>query len=317
MKLFPLISCVAWLTLGSVASFAGSITLSSVGGSQFANQSGTVLPAGVAIRIGAFNLPDATRDATLAATSDYAQLVSWFKPLGESISGAGVVAQANGAGSQLRANGFPSAGNVFGTISNISGSYLVPGTRLYVWVFDTASPYDSSQWGIFTAPGWVVPPKLGGQALSTAATVSAIQGSASAGQLRLSTPPLTFGNWCMKKFPESAPATTTGFNADPDGDGIFNIAEYAWQLNPNARDNTSTTLTGETAGSAVTFTFKTPRNLADVQVTAECSPDLKTWSAATSTITASDADFDTHACTSSPGAGRCFWRVRFSTVTTP
>ena len=315
MKLFSLISCVALITVPTV--FAGSITLSSVGGSQFANQGGTVLPAGVAIRIGAFNLPSATRDAKLAATNDYAQLVSWFKPLGESIAGAGTVAQANGAGSQLRANGFPAAGNVFGTISNISGSYLAPGTQLYVWVFDAASPYDSSQWGIFTAPGWVVPPTLGGQALSTAVAVNAIQGNSTAGQLRLATPAPTFGNWRMKHFPANAPAATIDFNADPDGDGIQNIAEYAWQLNPNARDGTRTTLTGETTGTSVTFTFKTPRNLSDVQVTAECSPDLQTWSAATSTVTASDADFDTRTCTSSAGAGRCFWRVRFSNVAAP
>ena len=115
----------------------------------------------------------------------------------------------------------------------------------------------------------------------------------------------------------NAAAATIDYNADPDGDGIQNIAEYAWQLNPNARDGTRTTLTGETTGNSVTFTFKTPRNLPDVQVTAECSPDLHTWSAATSTVTATDADFDTRTCTSSPGAGRCFWRVRFSNVAAP
>lgn len=317
MNLPSLISRVATLALGVASAHAGSVTLSSVGGSPFANQSGTILPAGVAIRVGTFNLPPATRDQTLAATSDYAQLAAWFKPLGESVSGAGTVAQANGAGSQLRTNGFPAAGNVFGTINNISTGYMAPGTQLYLWVFDTANPYDSSQWGIFSAANWLVPPALGAQALSTAVEMNAVQGSVNEGQLRLASPAQTFGNWRMKHFPENAAASVTSYNADPDGDGIYNIAEYAWQLNPNARESTRTTLTGETSGSNLTFTFKTPRNISDVVVTAECSPDLQTWSPATSTVTSSDADFDTHTCTASPGSGRCFWRVRFSTVTAP
>ena len=228
-----------------------------------------------------------------------------------------IVSQANGAGSQLRTNGFPAAGNVFGTISNIGGGYMVPGTQLYVWVFDTASPYDSSQWGIFTAASWVVPPVLGAQALSTSVAVNAVQGSATAGQLRLAAPAQTFGNWRMKHFSADATAPTIGYNADPDGDGIQNIAEYAWQLDPNVRDSTRTTLSGETAGGTATFTFKSPRTLSDVLVTAECSPDLSTWSAATSTVTASDVDFDTRTCTTPSDAGRFFWRVRFSSVTAP
>ncbi len=122
------------------------------------------------------------------------------------IANAGTVKQANGVGSQLRTNGFPAAGNVFGTISNVSASYMAPGTQLYVWVFDTANPYDSSQWGIFTAGSWVVPPALGAQALSTSIEVTAVQGSEAEGQLRLGTPALTFGNWRMKNFPANASA---------------------------------------------------------------------------------------------------------------
>lgn len=315
MKLKSIITSVALVTLSTLSALGGTVTLTSVGGSQFANQGGAILPAGVAIRVGTFNLPPATRDATLAATSDYAQLVAWFKPLGESITNAGTVKQANGVGSQLRTNGFPAAGNVFGTISNVSASYMAPGTQLYVWVFDTANPYDSSQWGIFTAGSWVVPPALGAQALSTAIEVTAVQGSEAEGQLRLITPALTFGNWRMKNFPANASAGTIGFNADPDGDGIHNIAEYAWQLNPNSREAMRTTLTGETGGGTATFTFKTPRNVSDVVVTAECSPDLQSWTPATSTVTASDADFDTRTCTTPSNDGRYFWRVRFSTVT--
>lgn len=302
------------LSLGISQADAGTVTLSSVGGRPFASATGVVLPSGVAIRVGTFNLPAPTRDQTLSTTADYAQLKAWFKPLGEGVSGAGSVAQANGSGTRLRANGYPAAGQVFGTIQNVSASYLTPGTQLYVWVFDTANPYDASQWGIFSAAGWVAPPALGAQALSTAAEVQAIQGSVVDGQLRLGTPASTFGNWVMRHFAENAAPGTTGYNADPDGDGIHNIAEYAWKLNPNARESTRTALTGENSGGSVTFTFKTPRNLADVVVTAECSSDLQAWTPATSTVTATDADFDTHTCNVPAGTGPCFWRVRFATA---
>ena len=312
MKLTFSIFGVALVVLGAQSANAGTVTLTSAGGSQFANQSGTVLPAGVAIRVGTFNLPPATRDVTLAATNDYLQLAAWFKPLAESISGAGSITQANGVGAQLRTNGIPATGDVFGTIGNVSASYMPAGTQLYVWAFDTANPYDSSQWGIFTASKWVMPQSLGAQALSTANDVTAIQGAATSGQLRLGTPAQTFGNWRMKHFPQGAAADVIAYNADPDGDGIQNIAEYAWQLNPNARDSMRTSLTGETSGG--TFAFKTPRNLSDVQVTAEMSADLHTWTPAPSTITASDADFDTRTCTAPSGStARCFWRVRFAT----
>lgn len=316
MKASSLIISFALAVTALTPALGGTVTLTTVGGSPFCLQSGTSLPPGVAIRVGTFNLPPATRDATLRATSDYATLVSWFKPLGESISGAGTVAQANSAGTQLRANAFPAAGEVFGTINNIGASYMAPGTKIYVWVFDTANPYDATQWGIFSAASWVVPPALGGQALSTKTTVDALQGAAESGQLRLGTPAPTFGNWAMKQFPQNTPAATTAWNADPDGDGMQNIAEYAWKLNATARDNMRTSLTGETSGSA-TFTFKSPRDLPDISVTAECSPDLRTWTPAASTVSSSDADFDTRTCATPAGAGRYFWRVRFSSVTTP
>ena len=312
MKLRFSLLGVALAALGAPSANAGTITLTSAGGSPFANQGGAVLPAGVALRVGTFNLPPATRDATLAATNDYSQLAAWFKPLGESISGAGSVTQANGAGAQLRTNGIPTEGGVFGTIGNVSASYMPPGTKLYVWAFDTANPYDFSQWGIFTADKWLMPQALGAQALSTANEVSAIQGSVSGGQLRLATPAATFGNWRMKHFPQGAAADAIAFNADPDGDGILNIAEYAWQLNPNARDETRTSLSGQTSGS--TFSFKTPRNLTDVVVTAEMSADLHTWTPATSTVTATDADFDTRTCAAPANEPRCFWRVRFASA---
>jgi hypothetical protein len=292
---------------------AGSVVISSAGGKTFAAASGATLPTGTTVRIGTFNLPNATRDQTLRTTFDYAQLKAWFKPLAEGVIGGGSPSQMDGAGTVLRNNAFPAAGDIFGTISDISATYMPQGTQLYVWVFDSATPDNCNQWGLFSAATWGAPPSLGTQTLSTTATVNALQGSVTSTQLRLSNVPSTYGNWSWKAYSLTAASNVISQVADPDNDGLANIAEYAWKLNPAARDSAITTLTANVSTGAK-FTFKSPRGTPDVAVTAECSTDLLSWQPAPSTIIASDADFDTRECSVAPGT-RCFWRVRFDPVT--
>ncbi len=307
---FTFLCLLTLFALGFNPAQAGGVTITSSGGSQLKLKDGAALPQGCAIRIGSFNLPDATRDAILAAARDYAALKNWFKPLAEGVTNAGTVEQPNGTGLCLCVNGFPAAGNIFGTISDISTGYMPTGTRLYLWVFNHANPAQATQWGIFTATAWLAPQALGSQAISTAASVQVVQGSTGTQQLRLRDIPASYGNWTWQSYPANATAPTLDASADPDGDGLANIAEYAWKLNPNSSDQTRTTLTTGT-DSIVVFSFKSPRNSPDVAVSVECSPDLKTWSPSTSVIVSSDADFDTRECAATSGA-RCFWRVRFA-----
>lgn len=291
---------------------AGTLTLSSVGGSRFATKTGSLISTGCAVRLGTFELPAASRDAVLNSQGDYAWLKSVFKPLAEGLIGAGSAAQASGSGSVLRANGFPAAGDLFGSISDIDPAYLPPDTQLYVWVFNHSNPDQATQWGLFTAAEWTAPPALGNRTLSTAASVQALQGTAISGQLRLIDVPSTYGNWTWQNYSLGAPANLTQATADPDGDGVANLAEYAWKLNPSARSSPRTELTTPAAGT-FTFRFKRPRNLPGVTLIAECSTDLKTWQPASVAVTGSDADFDTLESTAST-ATPCFWRVRFETT---
>jgi hypothetical protein len=313
MNSLSFIASLAGLALGAGVAVAGTVTVSFTNDSTVVNQAGLVLQNGYAVRVGTFLLPDATRNATLAKTSDYAQLQSWFKPLGEGIAGAGTISQVNGSGTMLRVNGFPEAGNVFGGISGISDSYMTPGTPLYIWIFDNADPTKSNQWGIYTGATWVLPQPLGTQTLSGTGTVSSLQGSSAAGVLSLGVPKPTFGNWTMKAFASGTAGSALASTADPDGDGIANLAEYAWQLDPNAKSVPPVSLAKGQSGNK--FTFLAPRNLSDVQVTAEYSTDLKTWNPAASTILSSDSNFDTCQCGAPNGATKCFWRVRVTSVT--
>lgn len=291
---------------------AGTITISSVGGAKFATKSGNLLPAGCAVRVGAFLLPEATRDAVLTSQGDYAWLKSVFTPLAEGLIGAGTTTQMAGSGTVLRANEFPAAGEIFGSIENINPAYMPPGTRLYVWVFNHADPDQATEWGLFTSTQWVAPPALGNTTLTTTSVVAALQGESAGGKLKLIDVPATYGNWAWQSFSINAPSSVTGNLADPDGDGVQNIAEYAWRLNPAARSEPRTELTKQTGGT-VTFRYKRPRNLPGVSVVAECSADLVTWQPAPSVVTGSDAEFDTLESTASTAAP-CFWRVRFETT---
>ena len=291
---------------------AGTITISSSGGAQFATKDGQLLSLGCAVRVGSFNLPNAARDTVLPTKGDYAQLKNVFKPLAEGLTGAGTSTQAAGSGSVLRANSFPGLGGIFGAVENFSASYMPPDTRLYMWVFNHADPDLATQWGLFTADAWLAPPALGNRTLDTTA-VTVLQGSVEDGKLKLIDVPATYGNWAWQSYSVSAAGTVTQIEADPDGDGLANIAEYAWKLNPAARSEARTTLQVASGGATVKFTFKRPRNQPDVAVIAECSSDLSTWQTAPSTLVSSDTDFDTLQCSSISGT-RCFWRVRFENV---
>ncbi len=313
MNTLSFIASLAGLALAAGAAAAGTVTVSFTNDNTVVNQSGIVLQNGYAVRVGTFLLPDATRNQTLAKVSDFAQLQSWFKPLGEGIAGAGTVSQLNNSGSMLRVNGFPENGNVFGGISGVSDSYMAPGTPLYVWIFDNADPTKANQWGIYTGASWVLPQPLGTQTLSPSTTVSSLQGTAASGVLSLGVPKATFGNWTMKAFATGTASSAQASTADPDGDGIANLAEYAWQLNPNAKNVPPVSLTNGQSGNK--FTFLAPRNLSDVQVGAECSTDLKTWTAASSTVIGSDSNFNTCQCSAPGTASKYFWRVRVTSVT--
>lgn len=304
------------LLLPGTSAQAGSVTLSTANGRQFAGKDGVVLPAGCAIRIGTFSLPDATRNAKVQSTGDYAQLKAWFKPLAEGVTGAGVPQQAGGSGNMLRANSFPNAGDVFGSISEISTSYMAPGTQLYVWVFDNAVPDNATQWGIYTLSTWQAPPSLGSEVISTIETVTALQGTLEETQLRLATPPATYGNWVWKNYSLNAPAATTSATADPDGDGIANMAEYAWGLNALTTDKPRTAIETDSSTGKRTFIFKAPRLIPDVQVIAESSLNLTSWTAASATLVGSDETWNTFAA-EAPAGTNCFWRVRFIAITPP
>jgi hypothetical protein len=73
-------------------------------------------------------------------------------------------------------------GNVLGQIANIDSAYLPAGQQLYAWVFNSAAPQGSEQWGIYTSTtGWNFPNGLGSETLSTFEIDTVIRGSTTGG----------------------------------------------------------------------------------------------------------------------------------------
>ncbi len=320
----PRISTIAALEMivlfcagGLIPAQARNLTLSTAGGRALADAAGVPLPAGCAVRLGSFNLPAATRNQTLAQTKDYRQLAVWFKPVAENLAGGGAPLQAAGSVAGLVTNAFPADGDVFGTVAGVSTSFLPVGEQLYLWVFNGPTPQASTEWGIFTAPAWLTPPALGSQSISTAAaSLQAIHGSLTGGALNLAAIPASYGNWTWQKFSASASAAEQQPTADSDGDGLFNLAEYAWGLNPSSADVAPSKLAPPSGTDGAHFTYDVPLNRPDVTVTAERSTDLKIWTPAESIVIATTATTETRRCTAAPGAN-CFWRVKFDQPTSP
>ncbi|MDP0489787.1 MAG: Ig-like domain-containing protein [Verrucomicrobiota bacterium JB023] len=104
-----------------------------------------------------------------------------------------------------------------------------------------------------------------------------------------------FADWLSANFPGETDETIVGPNADPDGDGIDNLAEYALNSLPN--DSTSQpAITVTTDDTEVSISYPTVAAATDVSYTVQWSTDLENWFTEGITETldpdpAEDADF--------------------------
>ncbi|MCI0533699.1 MAG: glycoside hydrolase [Verrucomicrobiales bacterium] len=95
----------------------------------------------------------------------------------------------------------------------------------------------------------------------------------------------TFETWRQLRFsPDKlADAGISGPTADADHDGIPNLAEYVFALEPGQADEPAVVLDLSAAGGEdplITFRYARLRTLADVALSWEASPDLAAWQAA-------------------------------------
>ncbi|MES2706045.1 MAG: lamin tail domain-containing protein [Verrucomicrobiota bacterium] len=99
-----------------------------------------------------------------------------------------------------------------------------------------------------------------------------------------SPPPLSYATWKASHFPAGDPATP-----DPDGDGIENLLEYAFDTHPLTPENAASILpvmtmqSGENGASDLLYTYTRPVSRPGVVWTIEKSTDLAEWMEVTDT----------------------------------
>lgn len=123
----------------------------------------------------------------------------------------------------------------------------------------------------------------------------------------------TLSAWQLAQFSaeEIANPAISGPNADPDGDGLSNLLEYALGLSPRAGSTDPVVVSA--TDTEWGYTFTRPADRADLTYTVECSTNLTTWSSDNVTLTrVSTVDgIETWRATTPRTAGtNCFLRLR-------
>lgn len=128
------------------------------------------------------------------------------------------------------------------------------------------------------------------------------------------TPGTPWHTWLAARFSTSALANTalTSDLADPDGDGVTNLLEYATARNPSSND--ASPVSAAWLGGTLEFIYTKNKTATDLSFIVEWSDDLATWSAAgvTQSVTTDGATTQQiKAIVLAPGTSR-FMRLRVS-----
>ncbi len=110
-----------------------------------------------------------------------------------------------------------------------------------------------------------------------------VSGAPGTATVTVSTTP--FGIWEQAHFSlaDLSNATRSGDNADPDGDGIPNVLEYAFGFDPKISNSTRgfSTATQNVGGvNYLTLTYRTQPTATDLTYTPQSGADLQTWNGA-------------------------------------
>lgn len=117
------------------------------------------------------------------------------------------------------------------------------------------------------------PTNAGSYAVAATITDPNYQGS-SAGILVIA-PANDWSTWTLEQFtPSEVEAGDSGENADPDHDGLANLAEYAFGANPKVF---TPPLAAVRDADGLSLTFTRPQGLPDVTYSAESSDGLGVW----------------------------------------
>jgi len=174
------------------------------------------------------------------------------------------------------------AGEYSGNLSNSGEELRLVAANAAVirdFTFDDDPPWPTAPDG--NGPSLVLrnPTSNPNHGIATNWTASAMPGGMPGGAAH----PETYSFWrnLFWSTPTSADNAIAGPDADPDGDGLNNLAEYIYGLNPTLADSAPRVAAAvETVGSDphLTVSLKLSGGASDVTITPQVSSDLLNWS---------------------------------------
>ena len=106
--------------------------------------------------------------------------------------------------------------------------------------------------------------------------------SGSTGEVRIIAASTDIAHWKESHFPGNTNSTGVFAGLDSDGDGLSNVLEYAFGLDPKAADRDRTSLPSVLVlDGLLAVRFTRPLGVVDVDYVVEASNDLRTWTPAT------------------------------------
>ena len=171
------------------------------------------------------------------------------------------------------------------------------GHRIYWWInrtLDRNAPWPDlgniTAYGLYssTAANWVFPapdaiPPLNLRTITSSEVDLAYHGTIEVGGLRLAAVgtagPLRIESWRTAWFGTRSSAPEAADGADPDGDGIVNLAEYGFGTNPVERNDLSLAmrLEADDHGRNLVLAIGWRGNRVDAELVVQSSVDLRHW----------------------------------------
>lgn len=93
-----------------------------------------------------------------------------------------------------------------------------------------------------------------------------------------------YAAWVAAEFPPETPGVDTALTADPDKDGLNNLAEFAFKLSPLAPDGTPVSVTPAANGSPLQVSFAIRTDIPGLAARLDLSADFASWDTTESVI---------------------------------